>query len=141
MAPSIEKYFDFSFSPDPRGIKSLEIPSKIAVVTNIGNELIIFDTKSNRVDKRIKTQQESSCLLTIHPSKPLVYVTNKKSGSISVIDLSKEEVIDIISCGSGTEGIDMTPDGKEIWVTNTSDQTISVIETENHKSNKDILCT
>ena len=68
-------------------------------------------------------------MLVMHPNKPLAYVTNRSSGTVSVIDYEQRKVIKTIKSGYGAEGIDITPDGEEIWVTNTLENTISVIDT------------
>ena len=128
----IEKTINFEESPRPHGIISIHNSTDVAVATDVGNDLIILDTKSGKVKKKIPTRQDLSHMVVMHPKKPIAYVTNINSGSVSVIDIDKEEVVKIIPCGSGTEGIDITPDGKEIWVTNHRDNTIVVIDTDTY---------
>ena len=130
----IEKTIDFEESPRPHGIISIGNSTDVAVATDVGNDLVILDTKSGKVKKTIPTQQDLSHMVVLHPNKPFAYVTNINSGSVSVIDIDKGEVIKIIRCGSGTEGIDITPDGKEIWVTNNRDNTILVINTATYET-------
>lgn len=132
----IEKTIDFKESPRPHGIISIGNSSDVAVVTDVGNDLIILDTKNGMVKMKIPTQQDLSHMVVLHPNLPLAYVTNINSGSVSVIDIDKGEVVKIISCGTGTEGIDITPDGNEIWVTNNLDNTILVIDTVTYEKLK-----
>jgi YVTN family beta-propeller protein len=73
-------------------------------------------------------------LLVHHPFKPLIYVSNINSGSVSVIDVEQDKVIKIIPCSKRAEGIDITPDGSELWVTNIKENFISVINTETYKT-------
>jgi DNA-binding beta-propeller fold protein YncE len=47
-----------------------------------------------------------------------------------VIDLNKKKSLKFVV---GTESIAITPDGSEIWVTNTKDNSITVIKTSNYK--------
>ena len=124
---SLEKYFA------PKGIISLPQPNKVAVATNGGNNLLVINITTGNIEKDIPTQQYVSHMVVQHPKKPLVYVTNINSGSLSVIDLELDSVINTIPCGWGTEGIDITPDGSEIWVTNTSENSIYVINTANYQ--------
>lgn len=105
----------------------MENSNNIALVTSVGNELLIVDTKARKIKKRISTQQELSHMLVLHLNKPIACVTNVVSGSVSVIDIKNEKLISIIDCGSGTEGLDITPDGKELWVTSSKDKSISII--------------
>lgn len=128
-----EKTIELQGSIAPHGIVTIPNSNKVAVVTDIGNNLLVVDVAKGIVEKNIPTQQIVSHLLVLDPKKPLAYVSNINSGSVSVIDLEKEKVIKIIPCGFKTEGIDITPDGSEIWVTNNKENTISVINTTTYQ--------
>ena len=130
---TIEKTIDLEGSISPHGIVAFPNSNKVGVVTDIGNNLLVVDVAKGIVEKNIPTQQIVSHLLVLDPKKPLAYVSNINSGSVSVIDLEKEKVIKIIPCGLKTEGIDITPDGSEIWVTNNKENTISVINTATYQ--------
>src|SRR5262249_36922230 len=49
------------------------------------------------------------------------------------IDLTSGKVVENVETGKGAEGIDVTPDGREIWVANRGANTISVIEAKTLK--------
>ncbi|MGC6431533.1 MAG: beta-propeller fold lactonase family protein [Jejuia sp.] len=127
---TVDKVIDLGESLRPHGIIALEDSNKIAVVTDIGNDLLVVDINESVVNKEIETKQDFSHLLVKHPSKQLCYVANIKSGSVSVIDIENNEVIKVIKCGEKAEGIDITPDGQELWVTNIKENYISIIKTE-----------
>lgn len=129
----IEKTIELEGSIAPHGIVAFPKSNKVGVVTDIGNNLLVVDVAKGIVEKNIPTQQIVSHLLVLDPKKPLAYVSNINSGSVSVIDLEKEKVIKIIPCGFKTEGIDITPDGSELWVTNNKENTISVINTATYQ--------
>ena len=114
----------------PYGIVTLGNSKKVAIASGRENNLLIVDTEKDSIEAVIPTQQKTSYKLVVHPFKPLAYVTNKKSGSVSVINYETKVVLKIIKTGYGTQGIDITPDGKEVWVTNARENTISVIKTE-----------
>ncbi len=135
---TIEKNIDLGESLMPHGIISLSQTNKVAVVTDIGNHLSIVNTETGIIEHQISTQQDMSHLLVHHPFKPLIYVTNINSGSVSVIDTEINEVVKIILCSKTTEGIDIRPDGSEIWVTNIKDNFISVINTETYETTERI---
>ena len=129
----VEKVINLGESAKPHGIVEIPETNKVLVVTNIGNNVLQVNIKSGKIEKIIPTLQKASHLLTLHPNKNIVFVSNISSNSISVIDIDKEKVIKIIKCGNGTYGIDVTPDGKELWITNNRDNTINVINTETYK--------
>jgi YVTN family beta-propeller protein len=55
-------------------------------------------------------------------------VTSLSPGSLTVIDLQTGKVVKDIPTGKGAEGIDITPDGREVWVANRDANTITVID-------------
>ena len=120
------------------GIVAIPKSNKAAIISSISNELLVINLDTETVEKKIATQQKMSHHVVLHPFKPLAYVTNINSGSVSVIDLELEKVIKIIHCKIGIRAIDITPDGSEIWVTNATDNLINVISTLNNKVLKTI---
>ena len=52
-------------------------------------------------------------------------VANIGSGSVSVIDLKTKQRVANIPSGAGTEGIDVSPDQREVWATNRGGDTAS----------------
>ncbi|WP_248722662.1 cytochrome D1 domain-containing protein [Seonamhaeicola sp. ML3] len=114
----------------PHGVVAVPNSNCVAVATDVGNDLLVIDIEVGQIKKKIPTTQIYSHLLTYHPTDSIAYVSNLSSGSVTVIDTNKDEVVKVIPCGKGTEGIDITPDGEEIWVTNNRDETISIINTK-----------
>jgi YVTN family beta-propeller protein len=58
------------------------------------------------------------------------FVANIGSGTVTVIDLERGIKLTDIATGEGAEGIDVAPDGSEVWVTNRAADTLSVIDPE-----------
>jgi YVTN family beta-propeller protein len=130
---TIDKTISLGESLRPHGIISLPNTDNVAVVTDVGNDLTVVNVTKGIVEKQISTKQDLSHLLVNHPSKPLIYVTNINSGSVSVIDIELDSVVKIIPCSKKAEGIDITKDGSELWVTNIEENFISVINTETYQ--------
>ena len=135
----VEKTIELEESLRPHGILTFPNSNNVGLVTDVGNDLVVVNIETGIVEKKIPTRQVVSHLLVLHPNKPLAYVTNINSSSVSVIDLEINQVIKIIPCDLGTEGIDITPDGTEIWVTNNKEHTISVIDTNTNEITNTIL--
>lgn len=130
---TIEKIIELQGSLRPHGIVAFQKSNKVGVVTHEGNDLLVVNVQSGIVEKKILTQQRMSHLVVLDPNKPFAYITNVNSNSVSVIDINLNKVIRNIPCGMGTLGIDITPDGSEIWVTNSQENSISVINTETYQ--------
>jgi YVTN family beta-propeller protein len=60
---------------------------------------------------------------------PKVYITNRGSKNVSVIDPGTKTVISTVSVGADPSGIAITPDGFTAYVTNTGSKSVSVIST------------
>lgn len=131
---TLEKTIALGESERPHGIITMPQENMVGVVTDVGNHFTVVNIATDRVEKQIGTQQDFSHLLVHHPVKPVVYVTNINSGSVSVVNVELDEVIRVIPCSDRAEGIDITPDGSEIWVTNIADNFISVIDTETYET-------
>jgi YVTN family beta-propeller protein len=115
------------------GIVALPERNKIGLISRGNNEFLVVDTNSELVENKIATQQETSHFFVLHPRKPLAYVTNVNSESVSVINFETNKLLTIIPCGAETWGIAITPDGSEIWVTNKIENSISIINTLNNR--------
>src|SRR6202142_2807691 len=61
------------------------------------------------------------------------YVSNEKGNSISVIDTDKMEVIATVKTGQRPRGIDVSKDGKFVYVAVGDDDTIQVIDTKTYE--------
>ena len=129
----IVKTIDLEGSLKPHGIFAFPRSDKVGVITDVSNDLLVVDIETGNVEKKIPTHQNMGHLLVLHPNKPIAYVTNVNSNSVSVVDLERDEVIKTIPCGLGTEGIDITPDGSEIWVSNNDDNSIDIINADNYQ--------
>ncbi|MHB0755066.1 YncE family protein [Polaribacter sp. M15] len=121
-------------SSKPHGIIPLKTHHKVAVVTDIGNDLSIVNVATGKLEKQIATQQEFSHLLVEHPKKPLVYVSNINSGSVSVIDIQLDTVVKVIPFSNKVEGIDISADGAELWITNIKENLVYVLSTETYET-------
>ncbi|WP_439131701.1 YncE family protein [Polaribacter sp.] len=129
----VKKRIDLKENIKVNGIVQYPEPNKVAVVDYVTNKLLVLNIETENVEKEIKTNQKKSHLAVFHPKKAIAYTTNINSGTVSVIDLNTDKVIKIISCGIGRKGIDITPDGSELWVTNTKENEITVIDTKTNK--------
>jgi YVTN family beta-propeller protein len=89
-------------------------------------ELLLVDPAARRVEHRVPTFQEVSHMVVATPDGSRAFVANIGSGSVTVIEGRK--AIKQIPTGKGAEGIAITPDGREVWVTNREADTVSVID-------------
>ena len=114
----------------PHGIQFLPDGKRVIVTVEVEQSVIIVDIESRTVETAIRTDQNVSHMLVLSPNGDRVYVTSIGSGSLTVIDAPRREVIATIPTGGGAEGLDISPDGREVWVANRQSGTLSIIDTQ-----------
>jgi YVTN family beta-propeller protein len=122
------KTIDLGEYKRPHGIQWLPDGKHVAVTAEENKALLLVNTETGQVQKKIETGQEVSHMVRLTPDATRAYVASIGSGTVTVIDLNKGEAIKVIPTGKGAEGIDITPDGAWIWVTNRGADTVSVID-------------
>lgn len=103
-------------------------------VTAEGNKaLLIVDVKKGAVVAAVVTEQNVSHMVVVAQKSGRAFVANIGSGSVTAIDLKARKKLADIPTGAGAEGIDISPDQKEVWVTNRAANTVSVIDVSSLK--------
>ncbi|HEX8286735.1 MAG TPA: hypothetical protein VF556_01995 [Pyrinomonadaceae bacterium] len=95
-----------------------------------GKEAILeLDAETGKVLKIYNTKQKGSWFVEITPDERKIYTPNLEGKSVSVINRATGEV-KVIPFEAPVYGIDVTPDGKQIWV---SGGDLGVIDTATDK--------
>ena len=115
----------------PHGLAALK-DGRLLVTAEGKKELVIVDPKTAKAVHRVPTGHALSHMVVGSPDGKRAYVSSLKDGVVTVIDLPGGVAGDVPT-GKGAEGIDITPDGKEVWVVNREANTISVIDTKTLK--------
>ncbi|MGA7303141.1 MAG: YncE family protein, partial [Candidatus Sulfotelmatobacter sp.] len=101
-----------------------------------------YDPAKKNVDWILGTGQNRTHMIYVSPDLRLIVTTNVSSGTVSMIEETasgpgrggpagaphtdwNETVVRV---GNGSSGFDISPDGKEIWVANAGDGTVSIID-------------
>jgi len=91
-----------------------------------------YDVAGGAIDWIQGSDANVTHMLVVTSGEKKIYTANIGSDSVSVIDLANApRVIRVssIAVGKGPEGIDLSPDGKEIWVAHRSDGALTIIDT------------
>jgi len=124
-------------------LESLKGPHGVAFLGNKAyftvegsNAIGRYDPATNRVDWTFTTSQERTHMLVVSRDGNSIFTANV--GSNSVTCLRRDPAKDVwnttqIPVGKGPEGIDMSPDGKEVWAANSGDGTVSLIDAASRK--------
>ena len=102
-----------------------------------------YDPATKRVDWIMGTGQNRTHMIYVFPGLNQVVTTNVSSASVSIMEKigggeatgpsSGDWSETVIPVGRESEGIDVSPDGKEIWVANADDGTVSIIDVASKK--------
>ena len=114
----------------PHGIQWFKDNQHVLVTAENQQTLVKINLFSGQIVAEIPTQGGLSHMLVIAPDESFAASANLGSADVSIIDLEKQQFKKLIATGAGAEGIDVTPDGSQLWVTNRSDDTVSVINTQ-----------
>jgi YVTN family beta-propeller protein len=130
-----------------------------------------YDPAAQKIDWVIGTGQNRTHMVTVSKDLKTVFTSNVSSATISIIEQGPAQGgppprgpgrgpspagrpggppmrgpgmdwnIVNVPVGHGSEGFDLTPDGKELWVANAQDQTISIIDVASKKAVETIPST
>jgi YVTN family beta-propeller protein len=67
--------------------------------------------------------------VAVNPAGTSVYVANRGSNTISVIETATNTVVATVSVGANPFGVAVTPDGTRVYVAHRSSNNVSVIDT------------
>jgi YVTN family beta-propeller protein len=100
----------------------------LTVTTEGSAHLLVVEPAGGSIRLEVETGQEISHMVAATSGR--AFVANIGSGTVTVIDLERGIKLTDIATGEGAEGIDVAPDGSEVWVTNRAADTLSVIDPE-----------
>ena len=109
-------------------------PNILLVCSEETNSLFTVNLESGKIISETKTEGKKSHMVLAHPEKPIAYVSNIESNSISVINYELDSLIKTIKTGKGAEGLALSKNGKELWVSNREENSINILNTENFQS-------
>jgi YVTN family beta-propeller protein len=106
-----------------------------------------YDPSTKQIDWILGTGQDRTHMIYVFPNLNPIVTSNVNSATVTVIEKADSSpgppppagaaprpaprtnwTETVIPVGKGSEGFDVSPDGKEIWVANAQDGTISVID-------------
>lgn len=117
----------------PHGIDLDKATGHLVVTTEAPDQLLLVDTAKRSVLRTYDTKGKTPHMVTLGPGAKYAYVSNAASGNVSAIELSTGKVT-LIATGKRPEGSVLSHDGRELYVCNRDDNTITVIDTHQNKA-------
>jgi YVTN family beta-propeller protein len=118
----------------PHGIAFGE--GKVYFTAEANKVIARYDPANDRTDWVLGTGQSGTHMLVLSKDLSMIFTANIGSNSISAIERapsSPDWNVIAIPVGKGPEGIDLSPDGKELWTAHSRDGGVSVIDVATKK--------
>src|SRR5689334_20199249 len=107
---------------------------KLYFTAEADKKIARYDPAADKIDWQFETGQNSTHMVL--PGKDLrtIFTSNIASDSVSAISQSGGGWTQtVIKVGKGPEGIDLSPDGREVWSAHSRDGGVSVIDVASKK--------
>jgi YVTN family beta-propeller protein len=124
----------------PHGL--VEVGGRIYFTAEVNRLVGSYDPVKNVVDWLMGTGQNASHMLVVTPDQKRIYTANVASDSVTAFEFGNvppaQSKIEQIAVGKQPEAIDISPDGKEVWVGLNVEGAIDVVDTAHKKVVKKI---
>jgi len=92
-----------------------------------------YDAATNRVDWRFATGQQRTHMVLVARDGTVI-TANIQSDNVSFITPRAGSGAQIlVAVGKGPEGMDLTPDGRQLWTANSGDGSVSIVDVATRK--------
>ena len=127
---SLDKTIDLGEHTHPHGMDWIKGTDKLLVTTEGNNTILVVDVAKGKIEQTWKTDQEISHMAVAAPKANRAFVSSIKTGDVTVFNLNTGKIEKQIHSGQGAEGLDVSPDGEELWVTNRGENTLTLFNTQ-----------
>lgn len=99
-----------------------------------------YDLANNRVDWVAGTGQDGAHMLVVTPDEKKIFLANRVSNTVTIVETGKMPGnILQMTVGKAPEGIDISPDGQQVWIGNTGDGSIDILDVAQDRKIKNIV--
>ena len=122
----VRRVADLGENGRPHGI-TVGPDGSIWVTTEGSKSVLRLSAKDLKIEQVYRTDQEITHMVVLSPDGKRAFTTNIGSGTVTVIDVESGKV-QSIETGAGPEGIDITPDGREVWVAHRDGDDVAILD-------------
>lgn len=126
-ANATEPLKTFHWNEAPASIRSSENGERVYAILQKARELLVIDSVSLEVKRRIGGLAEESTDVAVSPAEDTAYVPSAAIDAVQVVDLEAGKVTKTFPTGSLPSEIIMSESGTYLFVSNQLDKTISKI--------------
>ena len=134
LSQKIEKRIDLKEYGRPHSVVYLPNENSVLLSVEGDHSILKVEVQSGRVVKTAKIgNMWVARAVDVSSDGTRAYVSQVGWGTLSIVDLNNFELQKIIYIDSATEGFDISPDDKEIWVTIRARDKINIVGSEQLK--------
>ena len=101
--------------------------SRLFVIAQEGNALLVIDTQTNKVIDKIAVGENPHSVILKNDGN-IAFVSNQWADNVYEIDLTSLKIIDTLKTGSGPAGLVLSADEKFLYVVDSYSSEVSIID-------------
>jgi YVTN family beta-propeller protein len=118
----------------PHGIAVVN--GKVYFTAEADKKIARYDPATNNIDWLFETGQNATHMIYVTRDARTIFTANIASDSISIIQQQASDnawTHTVVTVGKGPEGLDLSPNGRELWTAHSRDGAVSVIDVPSRK--------
>jgi len=111
----------------PHGITVID--GKAVFTAEDARQVARYDPSTNKIDWRFDTNQDVTHMVLANRKGGMLFTSNIGSNTIGIIEQQGNDWKQtLVRVGPGPEGLDLSPDERELWVAHTGDGGVSIVD-------------
>lgn len=110
----------------PHGVAFFPGDTMLAVTSETSQAVLMVDLRTGAVTP-LPTGQAGSHMLSMSADGGRIYTANVGAGSVTMIDVATRQARSV-PVAPRTEGITLSPDGRQVWIGSNDAQTVTVLD-------------
>ena len=121
---------DFASRPH---LPLLGADGRLYVGTELDESVSVFDPASGTRVARLPTGRPQSHMFVLSPDGARAYSSNVDTGTVSVIDVASETLVDVIEVAGKIQRISVSPDGSTVFTADQESPRLAAIDAASHE--------
>ena len=127
-AMKVIRTIELAANPRPHGIQFLPGDSLVAVTSEQSGHVVVLNVHAGDIRHTIPTEGLGSHMVGVTADGTRGYTGNMRSNTISELDLRDGRFLRNLPVPTTPEAINVTPDGKEVWVGSNNTGKLTVVD-------------
>jgi DNA-binding beta-propeller fold protein YncE len=127
-AMKVVRTIELAANPRPHGIQFLPGDSLVAVTSEQSGHVVVLNPHAGDIRRAIPTEGLGSHMVGVTADGSRAYTGNMRSNTVSELDLRDGRFLRNLPVPTTPEAINVTPDGREVWVGSNQTGKLTVID-------------